>query len=163
MKLAPWWVVACVALVSCAPSEVSKIPEPQPAVEPDESETQRSAPGPCDVVTEREMSDSIGAQIDALRAGDYPAAYEWAAPGFQQNVSLEVFEIVIREGYSSLLDARSHTLSDCVVFPRNLGNTVVTVTTVTGGVVTYYYEMIETNEGWRILGAAEIAPVSSGA
>jgi len=34
---------------------------------------------------------------------------------------------------------------------------------VSGEVFTYCYEMINTDEGWRILGAAEIAPVSSGA
>lgn len=163
MKLTPWIAVWCLVLASCAPTGVNEPPEPETVVEPDTAETPRTTPGPCDVLSEREMSDSIGAQIDALRAGDFAGAYEWAAPGFQQNVSLDVFEIVIQEGYSSLLDARSHTLSDCVLFPRDLGNTVVTVTTVTGGVFTYYYDMIKTDEGWRILGAAEIAPVSSGA
>ena len=111
---------------------------------------------------ERAMAATIGAQIDALSLGDFAGAYEWAAPAFQMNVPLEVFEIVIQDGYSSLLEARSHTLSDCVLFPQDLGNTVVTVRTVSGGVFTCYYELINTDQGWRILGAAEIAPVSSG-
>ncbi|MEK9599869.1 MAG: DUF4864 domain-containing protein [Pontimonas sp.] len=109
------------------------------------------------------MSATIGAQIEALRAGNFSEAYSWAATAFRQNVTEDMFERVIREGYSSLLESRSHTLSDCVLFPRDLGNTVVTVTTVSGEVYTYYYELIKTAEGWRILGAAEIAPVSSGA
>jgi len=39
---------------------------------------------------------------------------------------------------------------------------VVTVRTISGGVFTYYYELINTDQGWRILGAAEISPVTSG-
>ena len=164
MKLIPWLVGAVLLVGSCTATENADITEP---TSPIESETDDSldltAPAPCDVDNDRAMSATIGGQIDALRAGDFSEAYSWAAPAFQQNVTEEMFERVIREGYSSLLESRSHTLSDCVLFPRDLGNTVVTVTTVSGEVYTYYYELIKTAEGWRILGAAEIAPVSSGA
>ena len=158
-----WWALSLVLLGGCASAESTSPPREVPGDQKASEPAPRSTPGPCDVVNEREMGNSIGAQIDALRAGDYAAAYEWAAPAFQVNVPLEVFEAVIQDGYSSLLESRSHTLSDCVLFPQDLGNTVVTVSTVSGEVFTYYYEMINTEEGWRILGAAEIAPVSSGA
>lgn len=164
MKLLPSVFLSALVLSGCAPTEPNPATPQETSIETETTEpAPQSAPGPCDVVNEREMGDTIGAQITALRAGDYAAAYEWAAPAFQMNVPLEVFEIVIQDGYSSLLESRSHTLSDCVLFPRDLGNTVVTVRTVSGEVFTYYYEMINTDEGWRILGAAEIAPVSSGA
>ena len=163
MKLAPWAVAIAIVLSSCAVEAPSDASPPAPLVEEETTEPSvPSAPGPCDVDKERAMAATIGAQIDALSLGDFAGAYEWAAPAFQMNVPLEVFEIVIQDGYSSLLEARSHTLSDCVVFPQDLGNTVVTVRTVSGGVFTYYYELINTDQGWRILGAAEIAPVSSG-
>jgi hypothetical protein len=163
MKLAPWAVAIAIVLSSCAVEAPSDASPPAPLVEEETTEPSvPSAPGPCDVDNERAMAATIGAQIDALSLGDFAGAYEWAAPAFQMNVPLEVFEIVIQDGYSSLLEARSHTLSDCVVFPQELGNTVVTVRTVSGGVFTYYYELINTDQGWRILGAAEIAPVSSG-
>jgi hypothetical protein len=163
MKLAPWAVAIAIVLSSCAVEAPSDASPPAPPVEEETAEPSvPSAPGPCDVDNERAMAATIGAQIDALSLGDFAGAYEWAAPAFQMNVPLEVFEIVIQDGYSSLLEARSHTLSDCVVFPQELGNTVVTVRTVSGGVFTYYYELINTDQGWRILGAAEIAPVSSG-
>jgi len=163
MKLAPWAVAIAIVLSSCAVDAPSNASPPAPPVEEETTEPSvPAAPGPCDVDNERAMAATIGAQIDALSLGDFAGAYEWAAPAFQMNVPLEVFEIVIQDGYSSLLEARSHTLSDCVVFPQELGNTVVTVRTVSGGVFTYYYELINTDQGWRILGAAEIAPVSSG-
>jgi len=163
MKLAPWAVAIAIVLSSCAVEAPSDASPPAPPVEEETTEPPvPSAPGPCDVDNERAMAATIGAQIDALSLGDFAGAYEWAAPAFQMNVPLEVFEIVIQDGYSSLLEARSHTLSDCVVFPQELGNTVVTVRTVSGGVFTYYYELINTDQGWRILGAAEIAPVRSG-
>lgn len=127
-----------------------------------EEPSQRTAPGPCDVASERAMAATIGAQIEALAAGDFEQAYQWAAPAFQLSVTVEIFETVIRQGYPSLLAARSYTLSDCVLFPQDLGNTVVTVRTTSQEVFTFYYEMINTADGWRILGAAEISPVSSG-
>ena len=164
MKLVSWLVGVVLLVSSCAATENAEISEPTSAIESDsEDSSNLTAPAPCDGENERAMSATIGAQIDALRAGNFSEAYSWAAPAFQQNVTEEMFERVIREGYSSLLESRSHTLSDCVLFPRDLGNTVVTVTTVSGEVYTYYYELIKTAEGWRILGAAEIAPVSSGA
>jgi hypothetical protein len=163
MKLASWVVFVAVVLSSCSAEEPRDIAPPAAPAEEETTESSApAAPSPCDIDNERAMGETIGAQIDALRAGDYAGAYEWAAPAFQMNVPLEVFEIVIQDGYSSLLEARSQTLSDCVLFPQDLGNTVVTVRTISGGVFTYYYELINTDQGWRILGAAEIAPVSSG-
>jgi len=164
MKLIPWLVGAVLLVGSCTTTENANITEPTSPIECEtDDSSDLTAPATCDVDNDRAMSATIGGQINALRAGDFSEAYSWAAPAFQQNVTEEMFERVIREGYSSLLESRSHTLSDCVLFPRDLGNTVVTVTTVSGEVYTYYYELIKTAEGWRILGAAEIAPVSSGA
>lgn len=164
MKLAASALLMTLALAGCTPatSPAESEPDVVSEAEPSPPPSAPTAPGGCDVSSERAMAATIGAQIDALSLGDFAGAYEWAAPAFQMNVPLEVFEIVIQDGYSSLLEARSHTLSDCVVFPQELGNTVVTVRTVSGGVFTYYYELINTDQGWRILGAAEIAPVSSG-
>ena len=164
MKLIPWLVGIVLLVSSCAGIENTEIPEPtSPGESQSDSSSNLTAPAPCDVGNDRAMGATIGAQIKALRTGNFSEAYSWAAPAFQQNVTEEMFENVIREGYSSLLESRSHNLTDCVLFPRDLGNTVVTVTTVSGEVYTYYYELINTAEGWRILGAAEIPPVSSGA
>lgn len=163
MKFLASALLVVLTLAGCAPASPPAESEPETTLDTETPPPSApTAPGGCDISTERAMAATIGAQIDALSLGDYAAAYEWSAPAFQMNVSLEVFEIVIQNGYSSLLDARSHTLSDCVLFPQDLGNTVVTVRTIAGGVFTYYYELINTDQGWRILGAAEIAPVSSG-
>lgn len=156
MKTSVPAIVALLILTGCSaqgPQDVSMQP-PSSSPPPPTPNT----PTPCDVVTERAMGNTIGAQIDAFRAGDFEAAYNMAAPAFQANVSVEVFEGVITGGYQSLLEAQSHTLSDCIVFPQSLANTVVTVRTTSGSTSTYYYEMVDTDQGWRILGATAIAP-----
>ncbi len=147
------------ALSACSGQPVPDRPVPAPR--PDPPSSTPAAPGPCDVSTERDMGATIGSQIDAFRAGDFEAAYDMAAPSFQDSVSLEAFQTVITTGYESLLDAQSHRLSDCVVFPQRLANTVVTVRTTSGSTSTYYYEMVNTDKGWRILGATGIAPVGT--
>lgn len=158
-------LVVLALLAGCTEPRSGTAPESgdNPAAGSSTPESSQSAPGPCDVATQGAMSETIGGQIDALSSGEFAAAYELAAPSFQLTVPLDVFETVILEGYASLLEAQSHRLSDCVTFPNDLANTVVTVTTRSGGVATYYYEMLLTDEGWRVLGAAEIAPVTSGA
>jgi len=156
-------LLAMLTLGACSPGPLPEEPVLETLPETTSEEPSKpTAPGPCDAASERAMAATIGAQIEALAAGDFEQAYQWAAPAFQVSVPVEVFETVIRQGYPSLLAARSHTLSDCVLFPQDLGNTVVTVRTTSQEVFTLYYQLVNTDQGWRILGAAEIAPVSSG-
>ena len=156
MKTSVPAIVALLILTSCSsqgPQDASMQP---PSSSPPPSSP--NTPTPCDVVTERAMGNTIGTQIDAFRAGDFEAAYQMAAPAFRATVSVEAFEVVITGGYQHLLEAQSHALSDCIMFPHGLANTVVTVRTASDTTSTYYYEMVDTDEGWRILGAATIAP-----
>lgn len=149
-------IIALVILSGCSIQEPQDVSVQTPSTSPPSSSP--NTPTACDVVTERAMNATIGTQIEAFRVGDFEAAYEMAAPAFQANVSVELFEGVITGGYQSLLEAESHTLSDCIVFPQSLANTVVTVRTTGGSTSTYYYEMVDTDQGWRILGATAIAP-----
>ena len=158
MKCSVVALTALLLLAGCSAEAAGDDVQAPSANTPSEAPT---APGLCDVTTERAMAATIGTQIDAFRAGDFEAAYEMAAPAFQASVSLEVFEAVITNGYASLLEAQSHRLSDCIVFPQRLANTVVTVRTTGGSTATYYYEMVKTDLGWRVLGANAIAPVGT--
>ena len=126
-------------------------------------EKESTGPRSCQAATEGALQETIQAQIDAFGDENFSTAYQFAAPGFQEVVSLEAFEEIIVSQYASLLDAQSVSFSDCVEFPGALANTVVTVRTTSGGVSTFYYELIETDLGWRVMGAAEIAAVFSDA
>ena len=159
MKLIPLVMLGMIVIAGC--SAESQNQETSQVATPGSASSEPTRPGSCDVTTERAMGATIGTQIDALRAGDFEAAYDMAAPSFQSAVPREAFEAIIMGGFQSLLDAQSHTLSDCVVFPNNLANTVVTVRTIGGSTFTYYYAMINTEQGWRVLGATEIGPAGS--
>lgn len=153
--------LALAALTGCSPAELAVAEEPPVIDEPQQPEV----PGlqPCNVSTEAAVGETIGTQIDALRAEDYRAAYLLAAPSFQAGISLEAFELIIRQGFSSLLEADSYTLSNCVVDPStSLAQTTVTLRTVDQDVLTLRYLVTELPEGWRILGAEPVAPVSQG-
>ncbi|MFM1953322.1 MAG: hypothetical protein RL187_531 [Actinomycetota bacterium] len=155
------WIVSITVAMSAACS--GPVGNPAPSEDSGISAGEITGPTSCQPSTEGALRDTISAQIDAFGDKDFSSAYQFAAPGFQEVVSLEAFEEIIVSQYASLLDAQSVSFSDCVEFPGALANTVVTVRTRSGGVSTYYYELIETDQGWRVIGAAEIAAVSSDA
>lgn len=157
-------VISACAMVSAFMTGCSSPELPPPAPEADErASEQPTGLQPCDVATERAVGDTIGSQIDALREGDFETAYVLAAPDFQAGVPLDAFETIIRRGFPGLLDASNFTLSGCLVDPsQSLAETVVTLRTADEDVITLRYQVRELPEGWRILGATPVAPVSQG-
>lgn len=122
-----------------------------------------SGPQPCDVTTERDISRTIGTQIEALKVGDFAAAYAMASPSFQSQVSEAGFEAVIKGSFGVLLETSSFTLSNCQVLPEeSRALTVVTIRTTSNEVSTLTYQVRETTTGWRIEGAAFSDPVTLG-
>jgi hypothetical protein len=151
--------IASALITGCSSLEPSATP---PEVDAQTGE-QPTGLRPCDVATERAVGDTIGSQIDALREGDFETAYVLAAPDFQAGVPLDAFETIIRRGFPGLLDASNFTLSGCLVDPsQSLAETVVTLRTADEDVITLRYQVRELPEGWRILGATPVAPVSQG-
>jgi|GEM_PF-3239831 len=150
-------------LAGCAPSVV---------VSPMDSSSERApdiSPPPdaggardCDISTERGISSAIGTQIDALKAGNFSAAYAVASPEFQERFDQSAFEAVIQEGYSFLLETSSYTLSECVHTPSaSQAQTRVTLRTTSGEVWTLRYLVEGVGQSWRIEGAALSESVSS--
>lgn len=154
--------LAVFAVIGCAPVE-NDPDEAALAVVDEPQKTDVPGLQPCDVATESAVGETIGTQIEALQAEDFRVAYLLAAPDFQAGISLEAFELIIRQGFPSLLEAASFTLSDCLVDPsRSLAETTVTLRTADQEVLTLRYLVTEVPEGWRILGAEPIAPVTLG-
>lgn len=114
-------------------------------------------PVACDPATEAAVATPVAAQLDALAAGDFAAAYAQASPFFRTVVTRERFEALIREGYPELLDVAARRLEGCTVLNRRAA-LVVTVTTTPGARRTLAYELSDTDEGWRIDGAQDMAP-----
>lgn len=154
--------VSLIAVAGCTPLESVTGGVESPVALPQQT-PEIIGPQPCDVATERGVGEAIGAQIDALRAGDFDAAYLFAAPDFRAGVPLAAFEGIIRQGFPSLLEASSFSLSGCIVDPRQaLAETTVTVRTTSQEVTTLRYVVTELPEGWRILAAQPVAAVSQG-
>jgi hypothetical protein len=157
--LGVWVALVSSGCVSNQPAAAPPVVESAPA----EQERGPTGPQPCDVATERAVGAAIGAQIDALRAGDFATAYLLAAPQFRAEISEDTFEAIIRDGFDALLQASSFTLSQCQVNPsQSLAETTVTLRTTSAEVTTLRYLTIELPEGWRILAAEPVAPVTLG-
>ena len=151
--------IATALIAGCSSPELSAS---TPEVDEPASE-QPTGLQPCDVATEAAVGDTIGSQIDALRDGEFETAYLLAAPDFQAGVPLDAFETIIRRGFPGLLEASNFTLSGCLVDPsQSLAETIVTLRTADEDVITLRYQVRELQEGWRILGATPVAPVSQG-
>lgn len=116
-----------------------------------------AVPGPCDPATEAAVAGTVAAQLDALAVGDFVAAYGWASPFFRTVVDPDRFTTMIRTEYPELLDVASRRLEGCNALNRR-AVLVVAITAGDGARRTLAYELGETEEGWRIDGAYDVAP-----
>lgn len=159
----PALIFAALTTLGCTAPQ--GFPEP-PVQEPQTSSPEELlAPGlqPCTPDVERAVGGTIRAQIDAFGQGDFDGAYALSAPQFRLSVAREAFEVLIRQGFDSLLSASSVTLSQCIFDPSDdAAETTVTVRTTSDDVVTLRYLLTLTADGWRILAAAPTPPVSVG-
>ena len=94
----------------------------------------------------------VGAQLAALRAGDFPDAYEYAASGIKARFDQEVFAAMIRRGYPGLLVAATAQLG--LVRDRNgeLAEVTVSVVDRQKRTVVYLYHLVWEEGRWRISG-----------
>ncbi|GEM_PF-616052 len=132
-----------------------------PGTTPDDGTTAdadgAAVPGPCDPAVEAAVAGTVAAQLDALAVGDFAAAYAWASPFFRTVVDPDRFTTMIRTEYPELLDVASRRLEGCNVLNRR-AVLVVALTAGDGARRTLAYELGESEEGWRIDGAYDVAP-----
>lgn len=128
-------------------------PAPEPA------DAQEDAPESlelrsCDDTVKAAIDQTIGAQTQAFREGDFDAAYALASPSFQKAMPIDVFSTLIRMSYPQLLTADNARSGSCEV---NSSDSVATILvrfdTATDPTYTlrYIVEFVEGN--WRIAGA----------
>ena len=73
------------------------------------------ADGECSKQQGQLVQDHISGQIDALSRQDWENAYSFAAPGFQKNVGLEQFSLIIAAQYQMLIDNQGVAYGACSI------------------------------------------------
>ena len=135
------------------------IPQEPPGVTPD--------PPPDDSESVRDLRDcrdgerigaqnTVTAQTEALRAGDFEAAYTYASPSFQDTVSLEQFAGLILASYQPLLGEVVLEFGECVTDDRAEELSLDVVLRAEGqDSLGLRYILVDTDEGWRVSGASD--------
>ncbi|MBL9215788.1 MAG: DUF4864 domain-containing protein [Opitutaceae bacterium] len=99
-----------------------------------------------------EVKAVVEAQIAALQAGDFSAAYAHAALGIKRQFSERVFALMIRRGYAPLLRAEQVDVGLVRDDGQDLAQVLVTVTDAAGRSTVYRYWLELEEPGWRISG-----------
>ena len=94
----------------------------------------------------------VTAQLKALQARDFDAAYTYAARGIKAQFDLPLFALLMQRGYAPLL--QHQTVDIGVVRDNGAGSAQVTVTVLDQQQrrTTYRYALIKENVNWRIAG-----------
>ena len=100
--------------------------------------------------------NTVTAQTDALRAGDFEAAYSYASPSFQDTVSLEQFAGLILASYQPLLGDVVLEFGDCITDDSSEELSLDVVLRAEGqDSLGLRYILVDTDEGWRVSGASD--------
>ncbi|MBR9762408.1 MAG: DUF4864 domain-containing protein [Rhodobacteraceae bacterium] len=92
----------------------------------------------------------ISTQMEALRQGDFPGAYEMASPGIRGVFGpVENFERMLRQGYPEVLDPRLFRFMGAEARGERQAQ-VLLIEDRQGRSYLLEYMMIETPEGWKI-------------
>lgn len=111
----------------------------------------------------RQVLGVVESQFTAIRDGDYPRAYAYAAAGIQQQFNVAAFERMVREGYPIIAYWRAVSFGEV----QDNGHEAVVLLSVQGrGGRTGFFRYLlirEANE-WRINGVVEVemSPATQG-
>lgn len=99
-----------------------------------------------------EVKTVVEAQLAALKEGDFPTAYGFAARGIKTQFDLRVFALMLKRGYAPLLRHESADIG--LVRDDGEGAAQVEVTVVDGlqRATAYRYWLVREEAGWRITG-----------
>lgn len=102
------------------------------------------------------IRDTIGRQFDAFRADDFAGAFEFASPNIQGIFgSADNFGAMVRNGYPMVWRPGSVQYLDLREEDGRLKQRVE-IEDASGTVHYLDYEMIETEDGWKINGVAVV-------
>lgn len=111
---------------------------------------------PCSEGTREAIEATVVGQVDAFSVGDFEQAYQFASPGFQNGMPLDVFGTLIRLNYPQLLEATNARSGDCDADEDNGVSTIVMrFDTPSDPGYTLRYILEYVGDQWRISGASE--------
>ncbi len=103
----------------------------------------------------KELTQVIDSQLVALRNGDYPKAYRYAASALTARLTLRAFERMVKRGYPVIASSRAAAFG--LVFDNGVEATVnVSITDAAGEIHHYQYFLEQEPAGWKIRGVSEV-------
>lgn len=99
-----------------------------------------------------EVRAVVEAQLAALQAGDFAAAYEYAARGIRRQFDVRLFAAMIRRGYAPLLRPGSRELGVVRDDGEGTAQVAVTIADAQKRNTVYRYWLVREGEAWRISG-----------
>jgi hypothetical protein len=94
----------------------------------------------------------IDAQIEAMRSEDYGSAYQYASTGFHRKFGIDEFRILVRSGYSLLVDSERLEYGTIKV-EGNRALVYVFVLSRNSRVIPCIYSLVRERDSWKIEGA----------
>ncbi len=99
-----------------------------------------------------EVRAVVEAQLAALQAGDFAAAYELAARGIRRQFDERLFTVMIKRGYAPLLRPDQTDLGVVRDDGEGTAQIGVTVSDRQNRSTVYRYWLVKEGEAWRING-----------
>lgn len=99
-----------------------------------------------------EVHAVVGAQLTALRSGDFAAAYALASRGIQARFDERLFAAMMRRGYAPLLRANEADMGVVRDQQGTLGQVTVTLLDAQKRSIVYRYWLVREDAGWRVNG-----------
>lgn len=99
-----------------------------------------------------EVRAVVVAQLEALRAGDFATAYDFAARGIRRQFDERLFAVMIRRGYPALLRPGEAEVGAVRDDGKGTVQVTVTVTDRQKNITAYRYWLVNEENGWRISG-----------
>ena len=99
-----------------------------------------------------EVKAVVGAQLAALRKGDFEAAYGFAAEGIRRQFDARVFGAMLKHGYEPLTRHRKADLGIVRDDGEGTAQVDVTVTDSMNRSTVYRYWLVQQGQDWRISG-----------
>jgi hypothetical protein len=99
-----------------------------------------------------EVHATVETQLNALRGGNFEAAYEMASSGIKAQFDVRLFAALIRHGYPVLLQANEADLGIVRDREGELAQVTVNVLDRQKRRIIYRYWLVKEDTGWRING-----------